>query len=279
MEGFETMYLMKECMKNWVAPPVMARAFSLCLILAALSGCSTVPMTGRQQLLLVSEDQEMELGSHAYQEVLTKDKGKISTDPQINNMVNTIGRRIAAVSNKPEYSWQFTVIKDDKTANAFALPGGKVAVYTGILPYTKDESGLAFVMAHEVSHAIARHGGERMSQQLLLQLGQQGLNIAIANKSPAAVSAINTGYGLASQVGVVLPFSRTQEYEADQMGLILMAKAGYDPRQAPAFFERMLNQPNKQAPPDFLSTHPADQARIQRLKQLMPEAMTYYHPK
>jgi metalloendopeptidase OMA1, mitochondrial len=244
-----------------------------------LWACSTVPISGRQQLLLVSESEEIALGNQAYQQVLTKDKSKLSTDLQINNMVNTIGRRIAAVANKPDYSWQFTVIKDDKTANAFCLPGGKVAVYTGILPYTKNENGLAFVIAHEVSHAIARHGGERMSHQLLVQLGEQGLNLAIANKSPAAVQAIDQGYGLASQVGVLLPFSRTQEYEADQIGLILMAEAGYDPREAPTFFENMLNQSNKQAPPEFLSTHPADQARIQRLKQLMPEALSHYHRK
>jgi predicted Zn-dependent protease len=257
----------------------MALALSLSLILIALSGCATVPLTGRQQLLLVPESEEIQLGAQAYQEVLAKDKAKISTDPQINNMVTTIGKRIAVVANKPDYNWQFTVIKDDKTANAFCLPGGKVAVYTGILPYTRNENGLAFVIAHEVSHALARHGGERMSQQLLVQLGQQGLDIAIANKSPAAVSAINAGYGLASQVGVILPFSRTQEYEADRMGLILMAEAGYDPREAPTFFEQMLSHSNKQAPPEFLSTHPADQARIQRIKQLMPEAMTYYHHK
>ncbi|HNY64896.1 MAG TPA: M48 family metallopeptidase [Deltaproteobacteria bacterium] len=258
------------------AYPVAAWALSLFLFLAAFSGCTTVPITGRSQLLLVPEDQEIELGNQAYQQVLAKDQAKVSKDPQLNTMVNTIGRRIAAVADKPDYNWQFTVIDDDKTVNAFALPGGKVAIYTGILPYTKDEAGLAFVMAHEIAHALARHGGERMSQQLLVQLGQQGLNLAIANKSPAAVQAINTGYGLASQVGVVLPFSRTQEYEADRLGLILMAKAGYDPRQAPAFFERMMNQADKQSPPEFLSTHPADQARIQNLKELMPEALSYY---
>jgi predicted Zn-dependent protease len=127
-----------------------------------------------------------------------------------------------------------------------------------------------------VGHAIARHGGERMSEQLLVQLGQQGLNIAIASKSPAAVEAINTGYGLATTVGVMLPFSRTMEYEADHIGLILMAKAGYDPREAPSFFERMMKAQHG-SPPEFLSTHPADQARIRQINALIPEAMTYYH--
>jgi metalloendopeptidase OMA1, mitochondrial len=256
------------------------RAFlSIFILFGLLAGCATVPVTGRQQLLLVPESEEIALGNQAYQQVLAKEKSKISTDPQINIMVSTIGRRIAAAARKPGYKWQFTVIKDDKTANAFCLPGGKVAVYTGILPYTKDEAGLAFVIAHEVAHALARHGGERMSQQLLVNLGQQGLDIAIASKNPTAVNAINQGYGLASQVGILLPFSRAQEYEADEIGLVLMAQAGYDPREAPAFFERMLNRSSKQAPPEFLSTHPADQGRIQRLKKLMPKAMAHYHGK
>jgi predicted Zn-dependent protease len=239
-----------------------------------LYGCATAPYSGRQQILLVSEGEETALGLKAYQDVLKKEK--ISNDPKTNALVKGIGARIAAVSNKPGYAWEFTVIDNPKTANAFCLPGGKVAVYTGILPYTQTEAGLAFVVAHEVGHAIARHGGERMSQQLLIQLGQQGLNLAIASKSPAAVEAINTGYGIASTVGVTLPFSRAQEYEADHIGLILMAKAGYDPHEAPAFFERMMKT-QKGSPPAFLSTHPADQARIRQLHALIPEAMRYYH--
>lgn len=238
--------------------------------------CATAPVTGRSQLILVPEQQEIALGNQAYQQFLSQDKNKISKDPQLNAMVDRIGSRIAAVSNKPDYKWDFTVIEDDKTANAFALPGGKVVVYTGMLPYTKNDAGLAFVIAHEIAHAIARHGGERMSQQLLVQLGQQGLNVAIANRSPQAVQAITQGYGLASTVGVILPFSRRQETEADYIGIILMAKAGYDPREAPAFFERMLSKSDKQSPPVFLSTHPADQDRIRRLKELVPEAMKYY---
>lgn len=248
----------------------------LFLAVATIFGCTTVPGTGRTQLMLVSEQEEIVLGNQAYQQALAQDKVKISKDSQINAMVNRIGSRIAAVAGKPDYKWQFTVIQDDKTANAFALPGGKVAVYTGILPYTKNEAGLAFVMAHEVAHAIARHGGERMSQQLLVQLGQQGLQVAIANKSPQAVQAINTGYGLASTVGVILPFSRKQEYEADELGIVLMAKAGYDPSEGPAFFERMMSDSNKQSPPAFLSTHPADQDRIRKLKELVPQARRYY---
>ncbi len=240
-----------------------------------LSACASAPVTGRSQLLLVPEEQEVSLGLQSYREVLSKEK--ISQDPQINALVKRVGQRIAQAARRPDYDWEFTVIDNDKTANAFALPGGKVAVYTGILPYTRDESGLAFVLAHEVGHAIARHGGERMSEMLLLQLGQQGLNLAIAKKSPAAIQAINLGYGLVSTVGVVLPFSRTHEYEADHIGIILMAKAGYDPREAPRFFERMLAHKSA-APPAFLSTHPADEDRIRRLRGLIPEALTYYRP-
>jgi len=244
------------------------------MLLVLLGGCATAPYTGRQQLLLISEGEEMALGVQAYREVLKKEK--ISTDPKSNALVKGVGTRIAAVAQKPGYSWEFTVIDNAKTVNAFALPGGKVAVYTGILPYTQTEAGLAFVLAHEVGHALARHGGERMSQQLLLQLGQQGLNLAIASKSPVAIDAINTGYGLASTVGVTLPFSREQEYEADKIGLILMAKAGYDPREAPAFFERMMRASKQASPPEFLSTHPTDQHRIRNLNAMIPEAMRYY---
>ncbi len=246
----------------------------LILILILLSGCATAPVTGRSQLILMSEQQEMALGLQSYNQVLSQNR--ISQDPAINAMVKRVGNRIAAAANKPSYNWEFTVIDADDTANAFALPGGKVAIYTGILPYTKDEAGLAFVLAHEVGHALARHGGERMSEQLLIQLGQQGLNIAIANKSPEAIEAINMGYGIASTVGLALPFSRIQEYEADNIGIILMAKAGYDPRKAPEFFERMMKKSSSGAPPEFLSTHPADENRLRRLNSLIPEALQYY---
>ena len=243
-------------------------------LLATLNGCATAPYTGRQQLLLISEAEETALGVKAYQDVLKKEK--ISKDQKTNDMVKRVGSRIATAARKPGYVWEFTVIDAPKTVNAFALPGGKIAVYTGILPYTQTEDGLAFVLAHEVGHVLARHGAERMSQQLLLQLGQQGLNIAIANSSPVAIDAINTGYGLASAVGVALPFSRMHEYEADKIGLLLMAQAGYDPRVAPSFFERMMRDAKQAKPPEFLSTHPADQNRIRELNAMIPEAMKYY---
>jgi len=243
------------------------------IICVFLNGCATAPITGRSQLLLVPESDEIALGLKSYQEVLAK--AKISRDQQVNAQVKRVGTRIASVADREDYSWEFTVIDDPKTANAFALPGGKLAVFTGILPYTKDDNGLAFVLAHEVGHAIARHGGERMSEQLLIQLGQHGLNLAIADKSPQAIQAINLGYGLGTTVGVTLPFSRAQELEADYIGIILMAKAGYDPREAPKFFERMTSGQSKKTI-EFLSTHPADDRRIQNLKNLIPQALPYY---
>jgi predicted Zn-dependent protease len=249
----------------------------LVLILLTLWACATAPITGRSQLLLVPESQEVTLGIKAYQEILGK--AKLSQDAEINAMVNRVGRGIAAAADRPDYQWEFKVIDDEKTANAFALPGGKVAVYTGLLPYTQNEAGLAFVLAHEVGHAIARHGGERMSQQLLVELGQEGLNLAVSTQSRAAMEAINQAYGVAATLGVLLPFSRAQESEADNIGIILMAKAGYDPREAPKFFERMMAGKKDKGPPAFLSTHPADEDRIARLRGLIPQALDYYHPR
>ncbi|HVN72037.1 MAG TPA: M48 family metallopeptidase, partial [Desulfomonilia bacterium] len=155
----------------------------LTLGLISLYSCATAPYTGRQQILLISEGEEMSLGENAYRDVLKKEK--ISQDPKANNLVKRVGTRVAAVANKPGYRWEFTVIDNPKTVNAFCLPGGKIAVYTGILPYTQTEAGLAFVMAHEIGHAIAHHGGERMSEQYIAKLGQEAINIAIAGKSPA----------------------------------------------------------------------------------------------
>jgi predicted Zn-dependent protease len=251
-----------------------AAVAALVTALLTLWACATAPVTGRPELLLVPESQEIALGVKAYRETLAK--AKLTQDPEINGLVNSVGRRIAAAADRPDYQWEFRVIEDDKTANAFCLSGGKVAVYTGLLPYTKDEGGLAFILAHEVGHALARHGGERLSQQLLVELGGQGLDLAVGARSPAAVQAINQAYGLGATVGFLLPFSRTQESEADHIGLILMAKAGYDPREAPKVFERMMAGRHEKGPPTFLSTHPADAERIRELQALMPEALEYY---
>jgi predicted Zn-dependent protease len=198
-------------------------------------------------------------------------------------MVNRVGTRIAAAANKPEYQWEFVVIQDDRSINAFALPGGKVAVFTGILPFTKTEDGLATVMGHEVAHALQRHGAERYSRGILETIGQVGaLAAGAAAGRPDVAMAAMSAYG----VGVSLPFGRSQEAEADRIGLRLMAQAGYDPREAVPFWERMSGCPRqmidkvcfraKQNIPEFLSTHPSDTSRINQIEAWLPEAMKFY---
>jgi predicted Zn-dependent protease len=249
------------------------------LFLLAL-GCETAPVTGRQQLILIPPAQEIALGLQSYRDILKE--SKLSQDKATVDMVNRVGWNIARVVDRDypiakDYAWEFNVIEEDKTPNAFALPGGKIAVYTGILPYTQNEAGLATVMGHEIGHALARHGGERMTQALLASVGGVALNVAIQGKSSEAKQAINTAYGVGATVGVLLPFSRLEESEADHIGLILMAKAGYDPREAIRFWERM-GQAGGKKPPVFLSTHPTDEKRIAQIKGWIPEASAHYRP-
>ncbi|MBI5755897.1 MAG: M48 family metallopeptidase [Nitrospirae bacterium] len=245
----------------------------LIMTLLLLSACQTAPVTGRSQLILIPESMEIELGLTAYKDVIKK--ARLSEDREIVDMVNRVGRRIAAAAEREEYKWEFNVIENDKIINAFALPGGKVAVYTGILRYTENEAGLAAVMGHEVAHALVRHGGERISAGILAQLGMIGLSAAVRNKDPAAISAVNQAYGLGVNVGVLLPFNRSQELEADRIGIVLMAKAGYDPNEAAAFWRRMMKAKDK-APPEFLSTHPTTERRVKEIERWIPEAMKYY---
>jgi predicted Zn-dependent protease len=234
-----------------------------------LFACQTVPITGRKQLVLLSPAQENRMGISAYEQILREEK--LSTDPQINAMVRRVGQRIAAVAERPDFAWEFRVIDKD-TANAFALPGGKVAVYTGILKYTQTDTGLAVVMGHEIAHALARHGAERISRSMIAQLGLTAVQIGLRNSNPVILQGIRLAYGL----GVELPFSRSQESEADHIGLILMAKAGYDPREAISFWQRMAAGKKGQEPPQFLSTHPSGTTRMTQIKQWMPEALLYY---
>jgi predicted Zn-dependent protease len=244
------------------------------VVLAFLSaGCATTPYTNRKQLILVPESQESALGLQAYQETLKQ--SKISQDSQINAQIKRVGDRIAQAANKPDYQWQFTVIDDPKTINAFCLPGGKVAVYTGILPLTQDDNGLAVVLSHEVAHALARHGAERMSEGLIVEGAETAAVAGGVIKSEAALQGIQMAYG----VGRSLPFSRKQESEADHIGLILMAQAGFDPRSAVDFWTRMASAMQGKAPPEFLSDHPSDKKRIDSIREELPEAMSYYHPK
>lgn len=241
-----------------------------------LAYCATAPYTGRSQLMMVSQDQEMQLGLKASQQVLKQEK--VSQDPEINAQVRRIGERIAAVSVRPDFKWEFHVIDKD-VANAFCLPGGKVFVYTGILKYATDDAQLATVMGHEVAHALLRHGAERMSTAMALQgVGTVGM-IALGGSGSTGGQIFAQSYGLAADVGVLRPFSRDQEREADQVGLRLMAEAGYEPASAMEFWQNMAKDEDKsKKPPAFLSTHPATEERIANLRDLVPWARSFYKP-
>jgi predicted Zn-dependent protease len=251
---------------------LLSLVLGLTLLAAA---CSSAPYTGRNQLLLTSEGNETTMGYQAFQQI--KHKYKVSHDPAINAEVRKVGERIAAAANRPDYRWEFVVF-DNKEANAFCLPGGKVGIFTGILKYAQNDAGLATVISHEVGHALARHAGERLSQSMLANIGGIGLGAALGGMSPAAGQTIMTGYSLGTQLGILLPYSRTQEYEADRIGLILMAKAGYDPAQALEFWRRMMAQDKKSKLPQFMSTHPNDASRLHELEVFLPEARRYYVP-
>jgi metalloendopeptidase OMA1, mitochondrial len=235
------------------------------LVVAVLAGCQAAPVTGRNQLIVLPESQDAQMGLEAYQQILSE--SDVSNDPDLNRRVREVGRRIAAASPHPEWEWQFTLIENDEP-NAFALPGGKVGVNTGLFQVAKNDDQLAAVMGHEVSHAIARHGAERMSQQVLMQAGLAGLGLA-TNQTYAAVAA------QAATLAVILPYSRTQEAEADHIGLIYMAEAGYDPREAIALWENFESFGGARQP-EFLSTHPAPGSRIENLRRLLPEVMPIY---
>lgn len=246
-------------------------------LLAVVTGCATAPYTHRSQLILVSEDRENSLGAQAYLEVLSK--AKLSHDSTIVDAVREVGERIATAANKPSYRWEFSVIDDPKTLNAFALPGGKIAVYTGLFPVARDSAGLAAVVGHEVGHALAHHAAERMSQNLAYEVVATGLSVALGAQSPATRDAVMQAFGLGAQVGVLLPFSRAQEAEADHIGLVLMAKAGYDPHAALDLWQRFekFEKTEKQTPPEFLSTHPGYGTRERSIESWLPEAMRFYH--
>jgi predicted Zn-dependent protease len=247
----------------------MGRGVVLFLLLVV--ACTQTPFTKRSQLILVSTEEETKLGAQAYREVLSK--SPTVTSGQYVTPVRRIGERLARAADRPDYKWEFAVIDDPKQINAFALPGGKVAVYTGILPVAQDSDGLAVVMGHEIAHVIARHGAERISQGLATQLGAEVLGAA-AGGGPQA-NVLLAAYGLGAQLGVLLPYSRTQESEADHIGLILMAKAGYDPRTAPEFWQRMSHAASGGRSPEFLSTHPNPETREQQIRAWLPEALGY----
>jgi predicted Zn-dependent protease len=260
----------------------------LCLMLLALclagAACQTVPVTGRRQLSLVAPRELHELSFSSYREFL--DQNKVVKNTPEARMVQKVGADIrqaveryfaanSQASHLAGYAWEFNTVEDE-AANAWCMPGGKVVVYTGILPFTRDENGLAVVIGHEVAHAVANHGSERLSQQLLMQMGGTALAVAVKSQPQATQNLFMAAFGLGAQVGIMLPYSRLHEAEADRLGLIFMAMAGYDPRLAVDFWQRMAAEKQGSAPPELLSTHPSDQTRIAGIRQYLPEALAYY---
>jgi len=254
-----------------------------CALLVTVS-CSTVPITGRSQLNIIPGSSMLSMSLSQYDTFIKEHK--LSTDRAQTEVVKRVGVRVQNAveryftsqgmsSRLSSYKWEFNLV-EDKQINAWCMPGGKVVVYTGILPVTRGETGLAVVLGHEISHAIAEHGNERMSQGLLAQFGGMALAEAIASKPAATQQLWMSVYGVGAQYGAILPYSRMQESEADHLGLIFMAMAGYDPNDAVPFWQRMAAQSGGKAPPEFLSTHPADATRIESIKKLIPEAMRYY---
>ncbi|MBN2138151.1 MAG: M48 family metallopeptidase [Sedimentisphaerales bacterium] len=257
---------------------------AVCAFALLAVSCSQVAITGRQQLIMVPDSLMHSMSYQSYSEFLSQNK--VSTNAQQVQMVKGVGLRIQQAVERycaanglsdqiAGYKWEFNLI-EDPAVNAWCMPGGKVVVYTGLLPVAQNEAGLAVVMGHEIGHAIARHGAERMSHELVVEMGGMALSTAISNKPEQTQNLFMKSYGVGTQYGVLLPYSRVHENEADHMGLIFMAMAGYDPRQAVGFWERMSAGKNGQSVPEILSTHPADSTRIRNIQALMPEAMQYY---
>jgi predicted Zn-dependent protease len=256
----------------------------LCGLLSLLSGCSEVEITGRKQFNIVPDSTMNSMSFQSYGEFLSTHK--LSTNAAQTNMVKRVGGRIQnAVESYCEendtldrlegYKWEFNLV-EDPNVNAWCMPGGKVVVYTGILPIAQGEAGLAVVMGHEIAHAFAKHGAERMSQALLVELGNVALSTALKDKPELTKNLFMQSYGVGTTLGV-LKYSRTHEKEADYLGMVFMAMAGYNPQEAISFWQRMAEQKKGARPLEFLSTHPADETRIQNLKDLLPDAMQYYN--
>lgn len=265
-------------MKQIVLPFILVICLSL-----GLASCGSVPITGRNQLSLVSDSEVLSLGLQEYNNYIST--ANISTNASQTQLVRRVGEKIAeavtlyytALGMEAElanYSWEFNLV-EDASANAFCLPGGKIVVNTGILPICQDETGLAVVLGHEVGHAIAKHANEQMSQQMILQYGSNITSSLLDSKSEKMKSIASTVYGLGAQYGVLLPYSRKHELEADRIGLVLMAIAGYDPNQAISFWQRMAA--NSSGSIEFLSTHPSDTSRVNEIRKFLPEAMEYYN--
>ena len=262
--------------------PRIKSLISFLIVSALLISCATVPLTGRRSLNLVSDAELSKISLESYRTVI--EEAELSTDPAQIEMLRRVGDRIARATVSylkahdlpyDQFAWEFNLIKDDEQVNAWAMPGGKIAVYTGILPIAQNDAGLAAVLGHEIAHVLAKHGNERMSHALLVQLGGQTLSAALGQEPGLTSSLLLASYGAGTQVGVLLPHSRLQESEADRIGLTLMAIAGYDPRASIGLWQRMgaVGGPR---PPNFLSTHPQPEARIADMQRYMPEAMAIY---
>ncbi len=262
----------------------MIKYFPILFIAMSLlfSNCGSVPVTGRKQLNLVSNQEVLTLSLQQYQQFIKS--APISNDKKNTALVQKVGRNIANAvetylknngyaDELSSYAWEFNLVKS-ADVNAFCMPGGKIVVYEGILPYTQDETGLAVVLGHEVAHAVAKHANERMSQQMVTEYGTAAIGTALGGTSTGVQQAAAVAMGLGSQYGILLPYSRKQELEADKLGLIFMAMAGYNPSQAAAFWTRMSQQGT--STPEFMSTHPSDNTRIQQIEKDLPEAMKYY---
>ena len=249
-----------------------------------LLSCSVVPMTGRKQFVAIPSSQMITLSAESYSQVLAE--GKLSSNEYYVSTVRKVGERLTAEveaylkqynlqSATNGYTWQYNVLVSDEL-NAWCMPGGQIAFYEGILPVCQDENGIAVVMGHEIAHAVAQHGNERMSQQLAIQMGGIALSEALSTQKQETIDLAMLAFGVGTQVGVMLPYSRTHESEADELGLYFMAMAGYNPQTAPAFWERMAEK-SVSRPPEFLSTHPDPSNRIEDLNRIMPKAMEYYN--
>ena len=266
---------------------MLKKSLLFSIVAFILHACATVAVTGRKQLSLVPNSEIIPLSAKEYKEVLKT--GPLSTNQEQTAMVKRVGVRIQkaveeymasknASSELSGFAWEFNLIDDPKTANAWCMPGGKVAFYTGILPICKDEAGIAVVMGHEIAHAIANHGAERMSQQMVAEFGLNTLSSAMGQNPTMTTQILMQAVGAGTNIGM-LKFSREHESEADHIGLIFTAMAGYDPNEAPKFWERMTTMSGGQQPPEFLSTHPSHETRIKDLQSWIPEAMKYYKKK
>ena len=264
--------------KIWIA---------VCMLVVVVA-CSRNAITGRKQLQFFNESDIQAMALQEYRQFLTQNKVVSTSINKDAEMVRRVGERISTAITKfytdkglanelAGYQWEYNLV-DSKDVNAWCMPGGKIVVYTGLLPISQNEAALAVVMGHEVAHALAKHGNERMSQATAQQLGGVAVQVAVANKTPEAQNLFNTAFGLGSTLLGTLPFSRKHELEADKLGLIYAALAGYNPQEAIPLWERMEGAGGNQKPPEFLSTHPSEETRIAKLKAMMPEALKYYTP-